>query len=294
MSVLQGTVYAAQLVSPSDLTGSTVTCVATAPDLTTTTYTSTGGTVKVTAPAGSTPSTATANIPASQVGTYILVWSSTGGVTGSQQDQFTVRPARMELLSLTDAKQMLNLSTSDASKDEKIRNLIAAAGDVVENITGPIRSTSRTDYFDGGSPQVVLPARWVVSISSVVETWGAVNYTLTEQPLGFSNDAFGYTWDRNTTTITRRTYGGAAACFQPGLRTVAVSYVEGLATIPQSIQEAAGEYVRHNYRRNDVAFRTTAFNAQSGDDAYNLPGNYSVPNAMMELLDPWRRPPGIF
>jgi hypothetical protein len=42
-------------------------------------------------------------------------------------------------------------------------------------------------------------------------------------------------------------------------------------------------------------FRTgTPFNAAGGDDAMNMPGNYMVPNEVMELLEPWRRPPGIF
>lgn len=286
MSVLQGTVYAAELIAGTDLTGATVTCVVTAPDLTTATYET--GAVTVTA------STATVNVPAVLVGTYLLAWTITGPVSGGVTDQFTVEAASIDLLSLTDLKDELNLSATDTSKDAKLRRWLKSATRVVENVTGPIAAQPRTERFDGDVASVVLSSRWVASVTTVTETWGSVNYTLTEQPLGASTDAFGYTWDRTTNTITRRVTGGVPALFQPGIRTVAVTYVAGMVTVPDDIQLAAARLIGHWYRKNEVAFRTTAFGAASGDDAYNLPGNYMVPNEVMELLEPWRRPPGIF
>lgn len=284
MVVLQGGTYPAELVSGADLTGATVTCAVSAPDLTTVTYTtSTGVTV--------TGSTATVSIPATQVGQYLLLWNVTGTVSGMQEDQFTVKAAKRELMSIGDLRDELNIA--DTSKDEKLRRWLTAAGDVIENVTGPLRATTRTERFDGGTEWVVLSARWVSAVTSVVETWATVNYTLTEQPLGASTDAFGYTWDPNTNTITRRTYGGAAAYFQPGLRTVAVTYLEGLTSVPDDVQLACARLIGHWYRKSETAFRGTSFGGGS-DDAVNMPGNYMVPNEVMELLEPWRRPPGIF
>ena len=288
MSVLQGTVYAAELLAGTDLTGATVTCTVTAPDLTTVTYSTGAGTVTVTVAA------AVVTVPATQVGTYLLVWSVSGLVSGGQTDQFTVVAATADLISLTDLKDELNLSASDTSKDAKLRRWLKAATSTIENVTGEVTVRQVTETFDGGSSYVVLSARWVTAITSVVETWATVNYTLTNQPLGASVDAFGYTWDQRTNTITRRTFGGAAACFQPGLRTVAVTYQAGMPSIPDDIQLACAELIKHWYRKSEVAFRTTAFGAGGGDDDYNMPGNYMVPNAVMELLEPWRRPPGIF
>ena len=290
MSVLQGTTFAAEVIDPdgTDLSSATITCTVTAPDLTTATYSTDASTVTVTG------SKATANVPAVQVGTYLLVWSLSGTVSGSVADQFTVEAASIDLLSLTDLKDELNLSATDFSKDAKLRRWLKSATKVVENVTGPVAAQATVEYFDGDVASVVLASRWVSAIGSVVETWGATNYTLTEQPLGASVDAFGYTWDRATNTITRRVYGGAPALFQPGIRTVKVAYTAGMLTVPDDIQLAAARLIGHWYRKNEVAFRTSAFNAQGGDDAFNLPGNYMVPNEVMELLEPWRRPPGIF
>lgn len=280
MSVLQGSVYGAELVADDDLTAATVTCTVTAPDLTISTpLVSISGTV------------ASAPVPATQVGTYLIVWSSSGTVVGSQQDQFSCKPAVPDLMSLPDIKEELNIRQTDTTKDAKLRRWLSAANGQIENITGPIRPYPQTDYFDGGTEYVVLMARWVSAITSVKENWTGTDYTLTEQPVGASTDSYGYTWDRDTNTIYRRLTGGQAAMFQPGRRSVAVSYTGGLLTIPDDIQLATAELIKHWYRKSQP-YQGGAYGANQGDA--EPVGNYMVPNAVLELLETYRRPPGIF
>lgn len=299
MSVLQGSVYVAELVSDSDLTGATVQCTVTAPDLSITTVT--GGAITLSASNPSKPTVmdvASTPVAASLVGTYLLVWSVSGTVVGSQQDQFSCKPAVADLISLPDMKEELNIRPTDTSKDAQLRRWLSAVNTVVENVTGPIRPYPQTDYFDGGTTFVVLMARWVSAITGVVENWSGTDYVLTEQPVGASVDGYGYTWDRDTNTIVRRTTGGGVQAFQPGLRTVAVSYTGGLRVIPEDIQLGAVEIVRHWYKKSrqdrTTSYGGSGYGGGAGDDDAMMVGNYMVPNAAMELLSPWARPAGIF
>lgn len=285
MSVLQGSVYVAELVSDSDLAGATVSCTVTAPDLTLSTPA-----VTVVGPVASAP------IPATLVGTYLIVWSVSGSVVGGQQDQFSCKPAVADLISLPDMKEELNIRATDTSKDGQLRRWLSAVNTVVENVTGPIRPYPQTDYFDGGTEFVVLMARWVSAITGVTENTGGTDYPLTEQPVGASVSSYGYTWDRDTNTVVRRAAGGGVQLFTPGFRNVAVSYTGGLRVIPEDIQLGAVEIVRHWYAKSRQDRTTTyggSYGAGQGDDGMMV-GNYMVPNAAMELLSPWARPPGIF
>jgi hypothetical protein len=281
MSVLIGAAYSAQYVaSVTSLAGATVTLTVTAPDATVTTPT-----VTVTGTTG------TATVPATKAGAYLLVWSVTGTVTDAQTDQFTAVAPSLALLSLSDLRDQLNISVTDTTGTAKLRRFLQSATDVVQNITGPILPQPITRQFDGENAFLVLPERWVSSITSVVETRGITNYT----PLGHSTDAFGYTWDRQTNKIIRRAYGGAVALFPPGLNVVAVSYTAGMTTIPQDVSDATGELIRHWWSHGQQPYRGT-FQATTGDDdggTITVMG-YAVPNRVNEMLAPYRRRVGIF
>jgi len=283
MSVLQGSVYVAELVADSDLSAATITCSVTAPDGTVSTVS--GASITVAGTVASTPVTAT------QPGTYMLVWSSTGTVVGSQLDQFTCYAPEVDLISLPDLKEELRIVATNATYDTKIRRWMKAATNIVENVTGPIRPRTVTDVFDGGRQVIVLNDFWVQSITSITEHWGNTSYVLTEQPLGFATSSYGFTWDRDSNLITRRDASGYATFFAPGANSVVAVYRAGLAVVPDDIQIAAVDFVRHQYAkaRQD---RVPGYGGQQGDES-SMVGNWSVPNSMMELLEPHRRMPGI-
>jgi len=282
MIVLQGTTYAAQLVAGTDLTGSTVSCTVTAPDGTTATYSTTAQTVTITT------STATANIPATQVGTYLIVWTLSGLISGGQSDQFTVEAPTLSLVSLAELKPTLRIQASDSSQDELLRLYMEGARSVVENITGALLPSVRTQVFPGRTSVIVLPERWVSAVTSVLESNGPTTVTLTEQTFGTAATGYSYLWDRSTNILTRSTTWGSSLF----AALVSVTYTAGLTTIPADIRIAASELIKHWYQKM-LPFRAgTPFGSAGGDDA-TVVGNYLVPNAVMELLEPWRRPPGI-
>lgn len=284
MSVLTGDVYVASYSAPggSPLAGATVAVTVTRPDGSTATPAATVS-----------GSTATAAIPAPQVGDYLLVWSVSGTVTDIEVDQFTAIAPRLQLLNLADLRDELNLTTADAGLDVKLRRWLAAAAHVVENICGPVLQATRTDVFDGETTSVTLPFRWVRAITSITETRGTTNYPLTEQPLGASVDAFGYTWDRTINKIVRRGYGGGVVLFPPGEQVVTVSYLLGMVAIPLDIQKATAKLIGHWYQQDEAPGQMTVGYPGEGGEVSKV-GGYLVPNAVMELLTPWARRPGIF
>lgn len=279
MSVIQGAVYGATYANAGSLAGATVVLTVTAPDSTT-------STPAVTV-AGS---AASATVPGAQVGQYLLVWSVTGTVTDVVQDQFSVTAAALDLLSLSDVKQDLRLSPTDTTYDAQLRRWIKAATGVITRICGPVAATTETYVFDGGGMFFVLPRRWVISITALVETIAVVNYTITEQPLGSSVNNYGYTWDRGTGKVVRRGAGGLSIPFTPGMQNVACTYVAGMATIPEDIQLGAGALVRHFFKKGNIPVQSLL---KQPSDMTPI-GNYMVPNEVLELVMPYALTPGIF
>lgn len=286
MSVLQGGAYPASYTAPSTLEGATATLTVTAPD----------GTVTTPAVTLSTPAIATATVPAVQVGTYLLVWTVTGAYLDAVQQQFTCEAASIDLIDLIELRDELNITPGDTTKTVKLRRWLKAATFVVENVCGPIVPRPMTRHFDGDGTFIVLPERWVTSITSMSETRGITNYSLTEQPLGQSVDAFGYTWDRTINKIVRRGYGGAMVLFPPGEQIIHVAYIAGMATIPDDIQIGTAELIKHWNRKDNPARKTgNGYPGQAIDESgLQQAGNYLVPNAVMELFAPWRKRPGMF
>lgn len=284
MTVIQGAVYQAAYTIPgATVTGSTVSLTVTAPDGSTSTPTVTQAVP------------ATASVPAAQVGVYLLVWSTIGAVVDVQTDQFTVTAPGLSLISLGDLKDQLNISVADTTGTAKLRRFMQSATDVVQNITGPILPTPQTRVFRGGVSFVILPHRWVQSITSITEFWGGTTiYTLTPQPPGTGPlTAFGYTWDPSISKIVRVS-AGFEANFKPGQNAVTVNYVAGMQSIPQDITDATGELIRHWWAHGQQPGRA-AFQAQPGDDTGQITVmGYSVPNRVIEMLAPYRRHPGIF
>jgi hypothetical protein len=281
VSVIQGASYAASYNNAAALAGSAVVLTVTAPDLT------------VSTPALTvTGSAATASVPATQVGQYLLLWTVTGNITDAVQDQFSVVQASLDLVSLADIKQDLRITPTDTTYDAQLRRWMKAAKGVVERVCGPVLPTTETYTVDGGGLFLVLPRRWVASITTVVETIATVNYTLTEQPLGFSVNNYGYTWDRKINKIVRRGGGGAAICFAPGMQNVAVTYVAGMTVIPEDIQLGANALVKHFFKKGNTPVKSMLRPQQETEMV--MVGNYFVPNEVLELITPYALTPGIF
>src|SRR5689334_18712217 len=90
------------------------------------------------------------------------------GPTTSYQDVFTVRAAvSPSLISLADAKSQLKITS--ATSDDKLREYLEAATEVVESYVGPIVSRSHTARVRGWRCEIPLPHTQVTAVTNVID-----------------------------------------------------------------------------------------------------------------------------
>jgi uncharacterized phiE125 gp8 family phage protein len=147
--------------------------------------------------------------------------------------------AATPIVALTDAKSFLNITSS--TYDAELTTFIAAASQAIVNRIGQVSGSPTVDeWHDGGNPRLVLRNRGPIqSVTSVTESWGTIDYTLTQVTLDSASPetAFGYTVDLDTGVLVRRS-NGIAVCFMAGIRNVHVTYVAGYTTVPADISQA--------------------------------------------------------
>lgn len=261
--------------------------------------------VTVTQPDGSTltPTPANAGVGVyqavvaapTQTGTYLVHWSASGsGFAHSYDDQFQVRPSSAEqIVDLASVKAHLNMNPNDISQDAELTTFILAATPVIRDMIGPIVPEQHTEFFDGAVMTISVAWQPLLSIQSIYEYYGLSKFLLTEQPLGSQNNAFGFTVDYITGQITRRTFGGQAALFAVGDKNVKVSYTAGRGDIPYNVRLGALEFIRHNWSMTQQAGRPRMRSGMDGGGEMAVPIGFAVPDRVVELLAPHRRPPGI-
>jgi hypothetical protein len=256
-------------------------------------------TLVVTDPAGTVTTTSglvgvggvyTSTFRAVIAGRHALEWTTTNNVV---QDAFEVRGLIQGIISVQDARDWLRLRTTDTGDNEKIQALIETASDLIEDVTGPILTTQYTEWFDGGVGTYTVAHPPIVQSSATMhEYYGLVSYLLTEQPLGAQMNAYAFTVDYTTGQVTRRTFGGQAAMFPEGTKNVTITYSARRNPVPDSIQLAVRELVKHLYSATQVPVGKARVNG--GEDGLAPGVTYAVPNFVLDLIPlKYRRPPGI-
>lgn len=193
------------------------------------------------------------------------------------------------LVTVDDVRTHLNMTTFE--NDAELQTFIDAATPLIDNIAGPTINTSITEYHSGGFSTIVLNRLPIVSVTSVVETKGQTNYTLTEGTLGSITNGFAFTIDYTTGTIIRRAYN-AESIFADGNRNITVTYVAGRSSVPGNIRLATLMLVQHLWmtsQANSNGQRATI----GGDDSFTPGMGFAVPNRVKELLQPSPRVPGV-
>lgn len=283
MSTWLGDIYPASYLASQS--GATVVLTVTAPDGTTSTPTVNSAAAP----------TYMATVPCSQAGTYLLTWVASGSLTDVFVDQFTVVAPSLALISFSELRDQLNISPTDTTGSAKLRRFMQSASDVVQNITGPILGQSRTEFFDGNREMIVLSPRWVQSITTITENLGTTVFTLTEQPLAAGSfTQYGYTWDRSTNKITRRS-NGLTGCFPSGDGNIAVTYKQGITPLPQDITDAAGVIIEHWWTHGQQPRSMSWTNPGTNDDdipTTNVMG-YAIPYAAEAMLAPYALGPAL-
>lgn len=230
---------------------------------------------------------------ASQAGMYRVSWAGSGTNAQAYTDVFNVMAADPRfLISLADARLGLNLPATNTMKDGDLRTYIAAATPIMEDLVGPILRSTRVETYNGGATQIAL--RWapLISISSIVESYGSTSsHTLTVEDLfgGSASDAYGYTADLVTGMVTRRA-SGVAVAFMAGRRNIQVTYVSGRTVVAGNILLATRRLIRHLWQSEQQGYRP----AMSGPDALAAtPSGFAVPRAVIEMVADSQRAPGL-
>jgi hypothetical protein len=237
-----------------------------------------------------------AAVPAVAVaGTWLYRWTATGtGVGYASEGQFQVRPLGVEqVVDLASVKAHLNIPASNTSQDAELQGFILAAGELARDVVGPLLPEQHTEWHNGGNPTITLDWLPLASVLSVTEYVSASTWVLTEQPLGTSTDAYGYTVDPDRGQITRRATGGAV-CFPGGIKNVKVVYTGGRSgAIPWTVRLGALELIRHLFQLTQQGGRPRFGGASLDGDSSGVPTGFALPARVLELWQPFKRPPGI-
>lgn len=263
-------------------------------------------TLTVTDPTGTvtTPATAqsgqgvySAVVPAMGTsGIWLFRWTATGtGVGYVDEGQLFVRPLGIQqIVDLPSTKAHLNIPAKDRSKDGELQGFILAAGELARDVVGPVVGEQHTEWHNGGSPNITLDWLPVSAVISVTEYVAASTWNLTEQPMGTSHDAYGYTVDLPRGSITRRAVGDAIP-FAYGTKNIQVIYTAGrTGLVPWSVRLGSLELIRHLYQLTQQGGRPRWNTAGALDSESSIvPMGFALPQRVLELWKPSKREPGI-
>ncbi|MGW1892142.1 hypothetical protein ACWCP6_18060 [Streptomyces sp. NPDC002004] len=228
-------------------------------------------------------------------GIWLYRWQASGtGVGYVSEGQFQVRAAGgTQLVDLASVKAHLNIPTADTSNDAELQGFILAAGELARDVVGPLLPEQHTEWHDGGATTIQLDWMPVASVTSVTEYVAASSWNLTEQPLGTSTDAYGYTVDLDRGQITRRATGGAVS-FPDGTKNVRVAYTAGTTgRVPWTVRLGALELIRHLWQLTQQSGRPRFGSAVLDGEGGGVPVGFALPARVLELWQPYKRPPGI-
>lgn len=183
----------------------------------------------------------------------------------------------MALLALAEAKAQLNITTT--TNDLELESYIGALTAVIEGYVGPVETQEVTETVDGRGQFLALlrpPVQSIASITPIMNGGSALD------PAGLHVD--------KPSGVVRRTDGGS---FTGGPWTVV--YTAGRGTIPPTINLAARILLQHLWRTQLAQARGGLAGGNSDFSVSDpIPGfGYAVPNRVLQLLEPYKQPPGV-
>jgi hypothetical protein len=187
----------------------------------------------------------------------------------------------MALLTLAEAKAQLDITTD--TEDAELEAYIEALTAPIERIVGPVEIRSFTETVEGRSASLCLSKIPAVALVSVVP---AVD---DGDPLELSRLHLD-----GATGIVRYRGGSFAGTLWT------VTYTAGRAAVPAetppTINLAARILLQHLWRTQYGASR--GLTGIGGGDDYSvtepIPGyGYAIPNRVLQLLEPYKVPPGV-
>lgn len=248
-------------------TGHTVTLAVTKPD----------GTLLNPAPAVSEEGALfSAEVPCDFAGRYLLHWQDTTD-TAHHADILDVWPTDPRyLISLEDAANALKWGTADKSANlDTLAIYVAAATEVIEDITGAILIRTIVQPADGGRTGVALWER-PSSIESVTVNGSA---------------AAGFVPNLNAGIVYADGSGGR---FATGVQNIVITYRTGAEDVPPTIRLAARELVRHLWQLGQQQGAAQAPPPTPNPQQTGMTrSGFAVPNRVIELCGSHYSLPGI-
>jgi hypothetical protein len=197
------------------------------------------------------------------------------------------------IISLDDARAGIGMPLGgSAVTDADLRVFMGAATPIMEDIVGPIIARPLVETYDGGTTQINLLWAPLISVTSIVESWGS-SYVrpITGQDIfaGTALDSYGYSVDLVTGIITRRATGMAIP-FAAGKRNIQVTYVAGRAAVSGNVMLATRILIRYLWSQSRL--RSPLVNNPPEPLAYT-PRGYAVPIMVVELCADSTRAQGL-
>jgi hypothetical protein len=211
-----------------------------------------------------------------QAGRHSVRWVATGVNAGAYTDSFDVRESVPPgILSLADAKKHLNkTSTTD---DDEIRSWVESITAGIEGLCGPVIVRTVTERHDGRRvPFICLRHTPILSVTSVVAILtGGTTYTVADLDI-----------DTETGVVQRKDGGTLTGPLR-------VTYSAGRRIVPAAISSAARIILQHLWRTQQGPGRP-----QMGTGDFDVTEpiagfGYAIPNRALQLLEPYRLPPGV-
>lgn len=177
----------------------------------------------------------------------------------------------MSIMLVTLAETKTHLRNPANVADAQLNDMIEAASATCEQYTGRVWSqrTITAEKHHGGQPYLVLLCTPVESVTTVVES----GTTLT------SSD-----WVLDAPLLWRGT-STAAMYWSPGRANVAVTYVAGPATVPDTIKQGVLEHVRHLWT---TQLGGTAVPRTGADMEWSPEAGEHIPRRVAQLWRPHR------
>lgn len=196
----------------------------------------------------------------------------------------------LDLLTLAEAKQALNLSGTTAH-DAELPGWITAVSQRLDELVGPVvQRTVTTERHNGGVHRIFLRNHPNTSITSVTEYAGTTGTALAEETNASKpNDAYlvePYEADpAYLSSIVRRRSSDADTVFAPGRLNVEFTYVAGrfldTASVAERFKTGARLTLQNLWRSQQEATGTVG--------EYDVPQNIfprvTVPTAVRDMFD---------
>jgi hypothetical protein len=219
------------------------------------------------------------DVPAATAGRHSVRWTFTDPGCAFT-DMFEVSPAEPPLiLRMADAKNHLRITTPD--DDDDLRDWLVTITEGIEYLCGPVCRRSVSEVQDlpfNGQRTFVLrkvPALEITGTEPMIQ--GGVSWTPDLLDLD------------GATGVVRRKDGGLL--WAP----LRVLYIVGRMQTPQSLTSASKIILQHLWRARYGSSRALPGigGGEDFDVTQPVPGfGYAIPNRALQLMEPYRLPPG--